>query len=455
MRNVNRCVGGMLSSAHRRGARRRRACPTETIARARCAARPGSRSAAGWRPGVELHAARRRQRLHGQGPVRRRASPSCRPTGATFARRGERDRRQHRALRRDGGPGVLPRPGRRALRGPQLGRQRGRRGRRRPRLRVHDRRARRRARPDRAQLRGRHERRRRLRARRGRRVRARAATRRCSTSSSELDDGDAIEVRDLVEEHAGARGSPVARALLDDWDGAAAALRQGLPARLQARAGRAGRAPAAPRRTSRRRRRRRGGEGRHDGGAERPDGRARSLPRRSTASASRTRDPLERVARLPTSSSSSRRDDELAAPGRALHGVRRAVLPQRLPARQPDPGLERPRLPRPLARGDRPAARDQQLPGVHRPAVPGAVRGRLRAGDPRGRRGHDQADRGLDHRPRVGRGLGRAAAARASRPAAASRSIGAGPGRPGRRAAAAPRRPSRSWCSSATRPAAA
>ena len=36
--------------------------------------------------------------------------------------------------------------------------------------------------------------------------------------------------------------------------------------------------------------------------------------------------------------------------GRALHGVRRSVLPQRLPARQPDPGLERPRLPRPLAR---------------------------------------------------------------------------------------------------------
>ena len=71
--------------------------------------------------------------------------------------------------------------------------------------------------------------------------------------------------------------------------------------------------------------------------------------------------------------------------------------------------------------GDRPAARDQQLPRVHRQALPGAVRGRLRAGDPRGRRGDDQADRGLDHQPRVRRGLGRAAAARRSRPAAASR----------------------------------
>ena len=45
------------------------------------------------------------------------------------------------------------------------------------------------------------------------------------------------------------------------------------------------------------------------------------------------------------------------------------------PLGQPDPRLERPRLPRPLARRDRAAARHQQLPGVHRPALPGAVRG--------------------------------------------------------------------------------
>ena len=54
-------------------------------------------------------------------------------------------------------------------------------------------------------------------------------------------------------------------------------------------------------------------------------------------------------------------------------------------------------------------------------ALPGAVRGGVRAGDPRGRRGLDQADRGRDHQPRVGRGLGRPAAAGASRPAARSR----------------------------------
>ena len=39
-----------------------------------------------------------------------------------------------------------------------------------------------------------------------------------------------------------------------------------------------------------------------------------------------------------------------------------------------------------LARGDRAAARDEQLPGVHRPALPGALRDRLRAGhQPAGR----------------------------------------------------------------------
>ena len=68
-----------------------------------------------------------------------------------------------------------------------------------------------------------------------------------------------------------------------------------------------------------------------------------------------------------------------AQAGRPLHGLRHPVLPPRLPARQPDPGVERPRPPRRLARRHRAAARDEQLPGVHRAAVPGAVRGCLRA----------------------------------------------------------------------------
>ena len=61
--------------------------------------------------------------------------------------------------------------------------------------------------------------------------------------------------------------------------------------------------------------------------------------------------------------------------------------------------------------GDRAAARDQQLPRVHRQALPGPVRSVVRAGDQQ-RPGRDQADRGEHHRPGLGRGLGRPAAAR-------------------------------------------
>ena len=61
---------------------------------------------------------RRRQRLHRQGPVRRRADRAP-ARGRDVQGRGERPHRQHRALRRDVRPRVLPRPRRRALRGPQ------------------------------------------------------------------------------------------------------------------------------------------------------------------------------------------------------------------------------------------------------------------------------------------------------------------------------------------------
>ena len=126
-----------------------------------------------------------------------------------------------------------------------------------------------------------------------------------------------------------------------------------------------------------------------------------------------------------------------------MHGVRRALLPQRLPAREPDPRLERPRLPRPLGRRPPPAPRDQQLPRVHRSPLPGAVRGRVRARDPRGRRGHDQADRERDHRPRLRRGLGRRRRRPPPRPAGPVAVVGAGPAGHGRRPAAAPGRPPR------------
>ena len=75
------------------------------------------------------------------------------------------------------------------------------------------------------------------------------------------------------------------------------------------------------------------------------------------------------------------------------------------PLGQPHPRMERPRLPGRLARGHGAPARHQQLPRVHRPAVPGPVRGRLRARDQRGS-GHHRADRVRDRRTGLGRGLG-------------------------------------------------
>ena len=117
-------------------------------------------------------------------------------------------------------PGLLPRPGGRALRGAQLGRVRGGRGRRRPRLRVHDRRARGRARADGAQLRGGDERRHRLRARRGRQLRQalQHGHGRLRRARVRGPDSDASELRALIEEHVQRTDSPVAARVLDDWE---------------------------------------------------------------------------------------------------------------------------------------------------------------------------------------------------------------------------------------------
>ena len=127
---------------------------------------------------------RRRQRLCRQGPLRRPAggaSVGRRTRG--LRRRGQHHRGQRDPVRRDQRPGVPARRRRRAVRGAQLGRPRGGGRRRRPRLRVHDRRQGRHPRPHRPQLRGRHVRRRRLRLRRRRHVRRRTSTPRWWTST--------------------------------------------------------------------------------------------------------------------------------------------------------------------------------------------------------------------------------------------------------------------------------
>ena len=64
----------------------------------------------------------------------------------------------------------------------------------------------------------------------------------------------------------------------------------------------------------------------------------------------------------------------------------------------------------PVESRHRAAARDQQLPRVHRQALPGAVRSLVRAGHQQ-RPGHDQADRGQHRRHGLERGLDQAGAA--------------------------------------------
>ncbi len=165
--NKNRAVGGLLSGeiARRHG---EEGLPEGTI-EVHLQGSAGQSFGAWLAAGVTLELEGDANDYTRQGHVRRhaRGAPA---RGGHLPRRGQRDRRQHGSLRGHLGQGLLPRPRRRALRGAQLGRPLRGRGRGRPRLRVHDRRPRRGARPDRPQLRRRHERRGRLRARRGRRL---------------------------------------------------------------------------------------------------------------------------------------------------------------------------------------------------------------------------------------------------------------------------------------------
>ena len=71
------------------------------------------------------------------------------------------------------------------------------------------------------------------------------------------------------------------------------------------------------------------------------------------------------AADLPAGSARSRQ-----RAGRPVHGLWCGVLPQRLSAGQPDPRVERVRGPRRLCRGQRPPARDEQFPRVHRLDLP-------------------------------------------------------------------------------------
>ena len=84
-----------------------------------------------------------------------------------------------------------------------------------------------------------------------------------------------------------------------------------------------------------------------------------------------------------------------------------------LSGQQSYPGVERSRLSRPVAGSARSFAQDQQLPRIHRPRLPGAMRRVVRAWHQRAGR-HDQEHRMRDHRPGLRGGLGRAGTAAVS-----------------------------------------
>ena len=88
------------------------------------------------------------------------------------------------------------------------------------------------------------------------------------------------------------------------------------------------------------------------------------------------------------------------------------------------------------------AALDQQLPRVHRPHLPRAVRGGLHAQLQRRPGGH-QVDRARDHRPRLGRGLGRSRSRPRIKTGKKVAVVGSGPAGTRGRAAARARRPRR------------
>ncbi len=350
---------------------------------------------------------RRCERLRRQGPVGRQDHRLSAAQGCDVRRRGQHHRRQRRALRRDRRRGLYPRHGGRALRRPQQRRERRGGRRRRSRLRVHDRRSRGRARPDRAATSA---------------PACPAASPMCSTRAA-ISPGACnkqmvdVEKLDDPEEIAEVRGSDRAaprlhrqrtRALhvLADWDETVPQFVQGLPKdykRMLACIERAH--ESGPHR-------RRGDHGGVRG--ERPRPRVGASVRRDKQSESRPDREIQRTARpmgKPTGfieylrelPSIARRSSACATGRNSTTTWRRHELRQQ-GARCMDCGVpfcHTGKLISGMASGcpinnlipewndlvyrglwqrsARSPAQDQQFPGVHRPRLPGALRRLLRA----------------------------------------------------------------------------
>ena len=337
-------------------------------------------------------------------PPRRLALPAAR----------ERHRRQHRPLRRDGRRGVPLGHRGRAVRRPQLRRHGRRRGPGRPRLRVHDRRHRRRPRRHRVQLRRRHERRHRLRLRRHRTLRHPLQPRHGRPGERLDRRGQADPARPhhaAPRLHGQPRGPPPSSTTGRPTCRCSSRSCPSSTARSSSACGSASSETPRPCRP-----RRRCSMGKPTGFMEY----ARQDPKK--------RPVAERIADY------REVEQPLSAEELALQACRcmdcgipychafGCPLANRIPEFNDMVYREA------VAAGPGPAARDEQLPGGHRPHLPRPVRGRLHPlHQPGGR--HDPADRTGDRGARLARGMDPAGAGRAKSPAAASPSSA-----PGRRA---------------------
>ena len=188
-----------------------------------------------------------------------------------------------------------------------------------------------------------------------------ARARSCTTATQT----DEALLKRLIEEHHRRTGSARARETPRQLGASRAQVRQGLPDRVQARAGRDARARELPKRP-------RSG---HDDRAARDEDARVAAPTQTLAATRRQRDTMGKVTgflefeRLeegyePVAERVKHYKEFVIAPGRrrgqgagrALHGLRHAVLQQRLPGQQHHPGLQRPGLPRRLEERHRGAA---------------------------------------------------------------------------------------------------
>ena len=192
--NVNRTVGTMLGHEVTK-AYGGQGLPDGTID-ITFTARPATASARSCRKGITLRVYGDANDYVGKGLSGGRIVCGRPNAPSDYVAERQHHRRQRHPVRRHQRAGVPARAGRRAVRRAQLRRTRGGRGRRRPRLRVHDRRPGGDSRAHRPQLRGRHVRRRRLRLRPRRDVGSQPQLR--DGRSSALDEDDVEWLHDML-----------------------------------------------------------------------------------------------------------------------------------------------------------------------------------------------------------------------------------------------------------------